>query len=774
MINEIVSSLLNAMWQGIVLFGIVWTLLRVARRSSAATRYALWFAVLVGVAALPAIDFAVAATHSAASITTIASDSSNLPAVASVRPRIVAVHERTASVVTKPSAYAGLREEQLAQPTVTAPASEAGPLTDAARNATTALAEFMSDLSRFASSIFIAWSIVALLLLGRLFFSFASLMRIKRELTPCRDAAILSVTQGSTRAVDVGVSAELAMPCLLGFSRPVIALPRALFSELPTADIARIVRHEHAHVRRWDDFGNAVQQIVKSVYWLCPAMHMICRMLDIEREIACDDFAVVPLEERVQYAKCLTHLAVDGFKRVRPLPAPCLFFSRKQLLVRVERLLERGHNGATSIARLAGYGIAILAIAVLAVARFQFPVIAAPPVQAPVAVPPVVPAPVIWAHGPPAHLSVRMHRLAAHVAPRAARIEPAIARIAPRLAGMEASRAALSAAAATMVAATHVTAETIARRFALNSQRLMVARTSMIASATAPMALAAAAAAPTIVAVAPAARIAPSTSDLLDALSKAGYPTLPVDDLIRLKDVGVTGDLVSAAVAYGGSRPSTDLLVRLASVGVDGGYLRSLPDLGISHMDLEAVVRMKSLGIDPGYIRDMDAVLKKRPTIDDLVRMRSVGVDPGYVRNMNAALNTNASIEDIVRLQTEGLDPGFVRDVYSALNARPALDELIRLRSVGMDPAYIRDMDSALNTRLSLDDLVRLRSVGVDGGYARSFQPLGYDHLTADDLVRLRSVGVDADYVRMLRSKGIGSATPLSVDELVRLRSAGV
>jgi beta-lactamase regulating signal transducer with metallopeptidase domain len=773
MINDIVASLLNATWQGVVLFGFVWTLIRIARRSSASTRYALWFAVLIATAALPAIDFAVAANHSA----------TRIPTVASVEPNVSTRHARTTMLSDIPRAHVAMREQQHIQPFVTPTEPKPNPLSGVTDRVATAFGLVMSALQRFAIPIFIAWSTIAVLLIARLFFSFVRLMRIKRELVPCRDSVILSVTQGSSRPVDVGVSSELAMPCLLGFSRPVIALPRALVVELPTADLARIVRHEHAHVRRWDDFGNALQQIVKSVFWLSPAMHLICRTLDIEREIACDDFAVVPLDERVQYAKCLTHLAVDAFERARPLPAPCLFFNRKQLLVRVERLLERGHNGATTIARQAGYGVAILAVAVIAVARFQLPVIAAAPLvpataaanpvaQAPVASTLVAPVPEALTLVAPARGAlmpvVAPHVLAPHAASLTAHgFATAIARLAPHAAGMTAATAAISAAAATMFTATHARAMAMARRFASNAAPLVAVRVAVVADAMAPIAMADAHAMAS-------ARVSPSTSDLLDALAKAGYPTLPVDDLIRLKDVGVDGDLVSAAVAYGGSRPSADQLVRLASVGVDGAYLRSLPNLGISHMDLDAVVRMKSIGIDPAYIRDMDAVLKARPTIDDLIRLRSVGVDPGYVRNMNAALNTNTSIDDLVRLQAEGLDPGFVRDVYSALNARPALDDLIRLRSVGMDPAYIRNMDLALNMRLTLDDLERLRSVGVDAGYVRSFQVLGYNKLSADDLIRLRSVGVDADYVRMLRSKGIGASTPLSVDELIRLRSAGV
>ncbi|MBV8366197.1 MAG: M56 family metallopeptidase [Candidatus Eremiobacteraeota bacterium] len=730
MIAAVVASLLNAAWQSAVLVGVVWVGVRIARRSSASTRYAIWAATLIAAAVLPFVDYAVAMNHAAVvppapAVIRVPVATRSLPAVKTDNEPRLSYSYRTTHVVQATVPLAGV---QAARPDI---------LATVRRQLTDLLDQIAALVSANAEVLAIAWLSLCALLLIRVVLSYARLLNVKRALIPLGDDHITSMISGSKRPVSIGVSSELGMPCLLGFVRPAIALPRELVRSMERNDLARIVRHELAHAQRWDDVANAVQQTIKSFLWFSPAVYGICRMLDIEREIACDDCAVVPLEDRVRYAKCLTDLAVAAIDRKRPLPAPCLFLSRKQLVVRVERLLERGHNGTTFIARRARYALAILGVVALAVARIQLPVIAAPPVAPAVA----AAAPAVAAVAPalgatvaheasPADMPLHSSTLAA---PRAAALQAVIAAWHPDhppvLAIVQATR---------MIYLKHITITAMTHMHAhLQSRANRAAIAAIDASGLAPAARA--------LALAAANRGQDSTTELLDGLQKASYPPLDVDDLIRLKDVGVTGDLVLAAVAYNGSRPSVDTLTRLASVGVDAGYLRNLPNLGLTHLDLEGVIRMKSVGVDPAYVRDMNLILKDHLSADDLVRMRSVGVDAAYVRDIDSALNVTASTDDLIRMHSVGLDPGYVRDIVSAMNTRPSFDDLVRLRSVGVEAAYIRDMDLALNQRLGVDDLIRLHSVGVD-----------------------------PQFVRSLHSKGIGVSKPLSVDDLIRLMTSGV
>jgi beta-lactamase regulating signal transducer with metallopeptidase domain len=708
MITQAVGALFNACWQGLAIVAVMSVALRFFQRSSAATRYAIWFAALVVVAALPIVDFGLARIVPAQSI-------------ASAQPAhfTVVQTEQVSYSYAKP--LASHRAANVPTPTTTIGyAVEQTPDTAAQLRLlfTATAARIGEALSIAATPILLAWLFFSALMLYRLGLAYARLRRIKQGLTPLADARVARLIANSRRPVVVGIASDLTMPCVLGFAKPAIALPANLAAELSREDLERIVRHEHAHVRRWDDVANAVQLVVQAVMCLNPAVHLIGRSLNVEREIACDDFAVEPLAERLQYAKCLTHIAVNGFGRARALPAPGFFFNRKQLLVRVERLLERGHNGSTNIAAAARYALAGLAIVAIAVARVQLPVIAAPASPATSVVPTfMVGHANVAPHAGPAAIVRSSVVGAAPVGPRAVRSTTAGSAHVPsanvgsvKLAGpagfvgptfmvgqakffshalstlhMTFLAPARSDSIAAMVASTTVVVPARVHPHLHSLTRTTAFSPSMNVASAVANALAGHA-----IAVAPMVADShisnPSGADFLDSLAAAGYRNLSVDDLVRMKNVGVDGGLIDAAVHYSGTRPSVETLVRMASVGVDADFLNNLQASGYPRMGLEDVVRIRAIGVDPNYIRQMTAVLRAKPSIEQLTQLRALGVDADYVR---------------------------------------------------------------------------------------SLAQLGYDKLTIEDLTRLRAVGVDADYIRLLRSKGIGG-NGLSVDDLIRMKSAGV
>ena len=718
MITQAVSALFNACWQGLAIFGVTAIALRFFSRSSAATRYAIWFTALVAVAALPAIDFGLARASLVQTSVIAAPAHFTIVRTAAITYPVANVHTPAGSaavnIPTTTVGYAVAAAPGLAERLQIAAASIAD--------------RIGAVLSSVAVPVALAWLLLSLVMLYRLALAYVRLRRVKFGLQPLDRDSVDRLVANSKRPVYVGVADDLTMPCVLGFARPAIALPARLATELTPDDLERIVRHEHAHVRRWDDVANALQLVLQAIMCLNPAVHLISRSINVEREIACDDFAVEPLAERVQYAKCLTHIAVSGFGRGRALPAPGFFFNRKQLLVRVERLLERGHNGSTNIASTARFALAGLALVVIAVARVQLPVVAAP--ASPTV--PVVPAAnvgqtttlgpttsvgqtakirqtstVVHATSvvPTANVGQTItlgpttsvgptfmvgHTITTHVGAITAHVGPNAIHPAPTVTFDRTKK--------------FFHLHSVARRFALSIaplqrpvvqidramiQRQVSAQTKFRYAYKTMMASVASftqsAQSQSVAQAAPAGH-ATSGGDFLDSLAAAGYKNLSVDDLVRLKNVGVDGGLIDAAVSYSGSRPSVEMLVRMASVGVDADFLRRLQSSGYPRMSLEDVVRMRAVGVDPNYIRDMTAVLHVKPSIEQLTQLRALDVDPDYVR---------------------------------------------------------------------------------------SFAQLGYDKLSPNDLMRLRAVGVDADYVRMLRGKGIGGSG-LSVEDLIRMKSVGV
>src|SRR5260370_42364254 len=80
--------------------------------------------------------------------------------------------------------------------------------------------------------------------------------------------------------------------------------------------------HEAAHLARGDDVALVLQRLLQAVFALHPVVHWIARRIDLEREIACDDFVVEATGQPRPYAACLTRVVeLTGGGRTSPGPA---------------------------------------------------------------------------------------------------------------------------------------------------------------------------------------------------------------------------------------------------------------------------------------------------------------------------------------------------------------------------------------------------------------------------------------------------------------------
>jgi HEAT repeat protein len=129
---------------------------------------------------------------------------------------------------------------------------------------------------------------------------------------------------------------------------------------------------------------------VQSFLFFHPAVWFIGKQLMIERELACDDWAVKTCEPR-RYASCLTKL-VEALSESKPqavvkLAAAGIIFGKHVISRRVEMILNRNRNATTAVSKPALlYSIGLVAFFV-AVCSLISPVIAVPLTQKPAAKP---------------------------------------------------------------------------------------------------------------------------------------------------------------------------------------------------------------------------------------------------------------------------------------------------------------------------------------------------------------------------------------------------
>jgi beta-lactamase regulating signal transducer with metallopeptidase domain len=193
---------------------------------------------------------------------------------------------------------------------------------------------------------FSAWAVIAVLLLARVAVSVWHLHKLRTTcvaLDPARIDPLVATTlqrKKTGRKIVLCTSQKVRVPTALGLLRPAIVIPRWLLEELSAAELNQVVLHELSHLRRWDDWTNLAQQIVKALFFFHPAVWWIEKKIALEREMACDDAVLAETESPREYAECLAHLAEMSFVQRGVALAQALIGRIGQTSHRVAQILD--------------------------------------------------------------------------------------------------------------------------------------------------------------------------------------------------------------------------------------------------------------------------------------------------------------------------------------------------------------------------------------------------------------------------------------------------
>jgi Zn-dependent protease with chaperone function len=206
----------------------------------------------------------------------------------------------------------------------------------------------------WALYLFSGWAVIAILLLARVSKSVWQLHKLRSACVPIDPAGIDPVIidtlrrKRTRRSVTLCTSKRVRVPTALGLVKPAIVIPRWVMQDLSAAELNQVVLHELAHLRRWDDWTNLAQQIVKALFFFHPAVWWIERKISLEREIACDDAVLTETESPRAYAQCLAHLAERSFVQRGIALAQALVGRIAQTSQRVARILDMNRPKGSS------------------------------------------------------------------------------------------------------------------------------------------------------------------------------------------------------------------------------------------------------------------------------------------------------------------------------------------------------------------------------------------------------------------------------------------
>lgn len=618
-IAVLVTAIVNAIWQPALIASITWFALRISRCTNATTRHAVWTLALVASIVVPIL--------SATSLV--------LPQAALETPATSAP-AHTAAKIPSP----------LLSPARTAPAVPVVHRVKIEVHPT--VASIVAEL----------WALIALAVLGRLAFSFFYLERLKRDALPLdvdRRHALSrwDRAEKGQRDVRICVSDEIRVPVAIGIFDAMILLPKDLVEELDPTDLDRILLHELAHVRRSDDWVNLLERVAMALLFFSPGMYFIARQMDLEREVACDDWVLAQAAENASYARCLARIVEMTQWPYRPLAAPGVFVTRRSMSIRIERLLARGRDVRVRLALVPSLVSAVAIVAIVLAGGFVSPTIAYTmssdvTVRAPQIKPVVVAA-------KPTH------------APTAAKTSPkplptvtptplVAAGIAPKIARN-----------VTTHVYEYVHANVHDHVVAYNSSKQISRTVSAAVSHASPI------------------HNAVADTGYLDELQAAGLTNLDPDTVIALKSVGVTGD-----------------------------YIREMRNAGIGQLTARDLITLKSVGVTPDYITMMRNAGFGASNAREWTELKSVGVTPEYVSGLERAGITGVDIRSMVELKSLGVTPEYVADLANAGYPRLSAREYGELKSLGVDGEYIQRLAQHGFTKLSVHKLVEFKAMGID------------------------------------------------------------
>lgn len=198
----------------------------------------------------------------------------------------------------------------------------------------------------WASYFFAAWAAIAvwqLMGVGRSLWHLYVLRRSCVAVDPASLEPQLQETLDrgqSARRVILCTSDRVHVPTAIGLIRPVVVLPRWVLQEFSVGELNQILLHELAHLRRWDDWTNLAQKVVKALFFFHPAVWWIERRMSLEREMACDEAVVAETASPRAYAECLAHLAEKTLIQRSIALAQAALGRIRQTSLRVARILD--------------------------------------------------------------------------------------------------------------------------------------------------------------------------------------------------------------------------------------------------------------------------------------------------------------------------------------------------------------------------------------------------------------------------------------------------
>lgn len=525
------------------------------------------------------------------------------------------------------------------------------------------------------------WLLGLTLQLTRIAWSYSYLRRVKQrsrkpvlEIKLNFDEWLMQSRVG--RDVKLMISDEVASPMAAGFVHPAVILPGRVLEAFSAQELDQVVLHELAHLERRDDWTNLLGQVASAFLMLHPAAAWVLRQIEREREIACDDWVVSMTGEARPYAACLARLFEFCWTRRRAMLATGMATRASHLGERVEMLLRRDRR-FTARASVLPALLCGLVLGGMVLASAQTPHWFAfasddertPPVPPMAAVTPMA----SQASVVPNAVRTPYPSAQAPVAPMTPDAPVAYRPFDPSAAPAPTPRPAL--AELPEMAMTPMTPSPAP----VASPTPSPAAPSSPGPSPAPPAPLRGTPAPPVPPVPPAA----AKGSLLAALVAAGYGDLPVDEIIDLKNQGVSASFILGISQAGWGKLATRQIIELRTQGVSPEFLARCRNIGIRDITIREVIELRQQGVKPEDVREIHALGFGPYNTRQCIELHQQGVRPQFFQDLKDTGFGRLEIREIIEARNNGLRAGDLREARK-YGPNLSLRQIIKLKQAGV------------------------------------------------------------------------------------------
>ncbi|QHS60059.1 M56 family metallopeptidase [Chitinophaga agri] len=171
------------------------------------------------------------------------------------------------------------------------------------------------------------------------------------------------------RKVKLLISQYIQVPVMIGFLKPVILMPAAMFNNLTAEQLEAILVHELAHIKRNDYLLNIFQSIVETILFFNPFIWWISKNIRLEREHCCDDIVLKHQVQPLHYAKAL--VALEEYRLTVNALAMAAADNKQHLFHRIKRIMEMKTKNINYTQKL--LAVMIIAVGLVSIAWLNPP-----------------------------------------------------------------------------------------------------------------------------------------------------------------------------------------------------------------------------------------------------------------------------------------------------------------------------------------------------------------------------------------------------------------